>query len=62
MKWRTRADGREYCRHRGYGLRMHHAPTGWIISRENGVNGWLFVAGDVRREVAISKARAVLSE
>jgi hypothetical protein len=40
-------------------LRMRHAPSGYIISRRDH-DGWLFVAGDVRREVAERKAEAVL--
>jgi hypothetical protein len=42
-------------------LRMRHVPTGWIISRRD-FDGWLFVAGDVRREVAIRKAEAILND
>jgi hypothetical protein len=40
---------------------MRHAPTGWIISRRD-YDGWLFVAGDTRREVAIRKAVEVLTK
>lgn len=60
MTWTTRADGHEYARYHGVKLRMRHVPTGWIISRRE-YDGWLFVAGDVRREVAIQKAEAVLN-
>lgn len=60
MKWITRADGHEHARYRGVRLRMRHAPTGWIISRRD-VDGWEFVAGDVRREVAVAKAEAILN-
>jgi hypothetical protein len=42
-------------------LRMRHVPSGYIISRRDH-DGWLFVAGDVRREVAIRKAEAILND
>jgi hypothetical protein len=39
---------------------MRRVATGYIISRRDH-EGWQFVAGDVRREVAIRKAQAVLN-
>ena len=60
MTWTTRGDGHEHARWRGIRLRMRHAPSGYIISRREH-DGWQFVAGDVRREVAIRKARKVLA-
>lgn len=60
MKWTTNADGHEYARHRSFRLRLRRVVTGWIISRRD-FDGWLFVAGDVRRDVAIRKAMEVLT-
>lgn len=60
MNWTTRGDGHEHARWRGYALRMRRVATGYIISRRDH-EGWQFVAGDVRREVAIRKAQAVLN-
>lgn len=60
MKWTTNADGHEYARFHGHRLRMRHVVTGWIISRRD-FDGWEFVAGDVKREVAIRKAEAILN-
>ncbi len=61
MNWTTRGDGHEHARYHGVKLRMRHVPTGWIISRRD-FDGWEFVAGDVRREVAIRKAEAILND
>jgi len=60
MKWITRADGHEHARYHGARLRMRHVSTGWIISRRE-FDGWEFVAGDVRRDVAERKAMEVLN-
>lgn len=59
MIWTTHGDGNEYATWYRVRLRMRHVPTGWIISRRE-YDGWQFVAGDVRREVAIRKAQEVL--
>ena len=59
MKWTKRADGHRYAEFRGNVLRMRHAPTGYIISRQV-ITGWQFVAGDVRRAAATRKAMEVL--
>jgi len=59
MKWTTRGDGHEHARYHGARLRMRHVPTGWIISRRD-FDEWIFVAGDVRRDVAIRKALEVM--
>lgn len=60
MRWTTRGDGHEHARYMGTRLRMRHVPTGWIISRRD-FDEWIFVAGDVRRDVAIRKAVEVLN-
>ena len=60
MRWTTRGDGHEHARYMGTRLRMRHVPTGWIISRRD-FDEWIFVAGDVRRDVAERKAVAVLN-
>ena len=60
MKWTTKPDGHEYATLEGHYLRLRHVPTGWLISRRD-YDGWEFVAGDTRREVAIRKAEAVLA-
>lgn len=59
MIWTTRADGHEYGRYHGARLRLRHMPTGWLISRRD-FEGWDFVAGDTRRDVAIRKAQEIL--
>ena len=59
IRWIARSDGCEYARWHGHKLRMRHAPSGYIISRRE-YDGWTFVAGDVRRDVAIRKAEAQL--
>lgn len=61
LNWTTRGDGHEHARYHGTRLRMRRVPTGWIISRRD-YDGWLFVAGDTRREVAIRKAEAILND
>lgn len=60
MIWTTRADGHEYGRYHGWALRMRQCATGWLISRRD-FEGWDFVAGDTRRDVAERKALAVLN-
>lgn len=60
MIWTTHADGHEHARYHGMRLRLRHVPTGWIISRRD-YDGWQFVAGDTRREVAIRKAEVILN-
>ena len=59
MKWTTKPDGHEYATLEGHYLRLRHVPTGWLVSRLH-MSGWMFVAGDVRRETAIAKAVEVL--
>ena len=59
MTWTTRGDGHEHARYHGARLRMRRVATGYIISRREH-DGWHFIAGDVRRDVAIRKAREVL--
>ena len=60
IRWIARSDGCEHSRYHGVKLRMRHVPTGWLISRRD-FDGWEFVAGDVRRDVAIRKAEAILN-
>ena len=60
MKWTKRADGHRYAEFRGNVLRMRHAPTGYIISRQ-AITRREFEAGDVHRAYATRKAEAILN-